>query len=103
MMYQGYHNQAQRPKVRQKISQTLMGHTVSQETRDKISKANSGKNHPFYGKKRPEHSKKLKGCKIWNKGKKMTDEFRRHVSQGLMGRPVSKETREKMRKKQYEW
>jgi hypothetical protein len=92
----GNRNPMKNPETRAKVRKYLLGHHVSQETRYKISKANSGKNHVFYGKKRPEHSKKMKGCKIWNKGKVMTDSFRKNVSRGLTGRPVSLQTRKKM-------
>lgn len=35
----------------------------SEESKKQMSKANSGENHPMYGKKRPEHSKKMSGRK----------------------------------------
>jgi group I intron endonuclease len=44
-------------EVRKKISDSLKGHVISQETRNKISEANSGENHPLYGKKHTEESR----------------------------------------------
>jgi group I intron endonuclease len=63
----------------QKISEALRGNQNtkgkkhSEETRRKISKANSGKNHPMYGKYiSDEHKQKLResrtGKPSWNKG-----------------------------------
>jgi len=39
----GENNPAKRPEVRRKISDALMGHSVSQETREKLRQANLGK------------------------------------------------------------
>jgi group I intron endonuclease len=46
---------------RQKISESLKGIPKSEETKKKISEANKDENHPFYGKKRPDYSKKIAG------------------------------------------
>lgn len=60
-------------KIRQKISETkkelyknpentpMFGKTHTEETIQKMSEAKKGKNHPMFGKKRPEHSKKMSG------------------------------------------
>jgi group I intron endonuclease len=38
-----------------------VGFKHSEESKEKISKSKSGEKHPFYGKKRPEHSENMKG------------------------------------------
>lgn len=44
----------------QRISKSKMGHEVSKETREKLSKMNTGELHPMYGTKRsPETRKKI--------------------------------------------
>ena len=44
----------------QRISKSRMGHEVSKETREKLSKINTGELHPMYGTKRsPETRKKI--------------------------------------------
>lgn len=60
------------------------GKSLTQETKDKISKK-------ALGKKRT--------TPIWNKGKKLSEEHKRHCSEALRGRkgsPVSEETRRKI-------
>lgn len=74
------------------------GVTLNEKTRAKMSKAKSGKNHPFYGKKfSPEYCNKLSasrtGIKNWqfnkkgknhpNYGKKHTEETRQKISQSM--------------------
>jgi hypothetical protein len=46
------------------------GKKHSEETKNKISKSNSGYKHIFYGKKRPEYSLKISGVNNHNYGKK---------------------------------
>ncbi len=46
------------------------GKKHSEETKNKISKSNSGEKNHFYGKKRPEHSLKISGINNHNYGKK---------------------------------
>jgi hypothetical protein len=58
---------------RKNISERMKNQIVSNETREKLSRAKSGKNHHFYGKSlSPEHRAKVgrKGRPAWNKGKK---------------------------------
>ena len=60
--------------IKKKISDSLKGHYVSEETKKKISKSNSGKTSPKKGRKcTPEEIKKNSlshlGQKPWNKGK----------------------------------
>lgn len=47
-------------ETRAKRSKALRGHEVSTLTRLKISESLSGENHPYYGKKRPEHGAKVR-------------------------------------------
>lgn len=56
----GGRNSKMHPESKRKISEAKMGHTVTAETREKISKNHadmSGKNNPMYGKR---HSKETK-------------------------------------------
>lgn len=95
---------------------TLSGRVSKEEAiRIALSKSNSGINHPFYGKKRPEHSLKMKQLGIIppnQKGKKKSSatrkkmsennamhnpENRKKVSEGLKGRFYSEGTRQKLR------
>ena len=77
---------------------TYKGHLVSEETREKISKANKGK-------KRSEESKKKmseahKGMSSPNKGKKMTEEQKKKMSEAHKGKKMSEEIRKNMSKAQ---
>lgn len=99
-------------KTRKKISAMATGRIISQETRDKISKTNSGKRcgkeNPMYGKEgywKDKHlsddtkkkiSKKLKGDKHPNFNKHLTDEHKLKISLSNIGKKVSKETKKKM-------
>lgn len=58
---------------------------------EKIRERMSGENNPNYGKKRPEHSKKLKG-------RKHPKEFGQKISKSKIGHIVSESTREKISK-----
>lgn len=62
-------------KTREKIRNTLMGHIVSDATKEKISKATIGKSH-----------------------KPMSDETKRKIGKANLGKTVSDETKEKLRK-----
>lgn len=53
------------------------GKKHSRRTIRKLSKQKSGKNHPFYGKQRPEHSKRMQGKNHPFYGKKRPDISRR--------------------------
>jgi group I intron endonuclease len=79
------------------------GHPVSQETKDKIGKANKG-NKPFLGRKHTEESKKLMSIKAkGNKhflGHHLSKEAKEKLSllkKGKPGRPLSIETKNKIR------
>ena len=49
------------PKYWLNKNNPMQGRKHSKKTKQKISKSMSGKNHPMYGKKRPEHSERMKG------------------------------------------
>ncbi len=66
-----------------------IGHTVSPDTRAKISKANKGRKHPIS----PETRKKLSEA---NKGKKHSAETRAKISSARKGKKLSTETCAKM-------
>jgi hypothetical protein len=69
---------------------------LSEKSRGKISKANSGKNHPFFGKERSEETKK-KISKA-NSGKKRTEETKKKMSEAQSGKKLSEETKLKLSK-----
>lgn len=82
------------------------GERMSQEQKDKISKANSGKNHWLYGKKMPEAQRQKiadslkdathgykKGNIPWMLGRKHTDETKRKVSESKKGVPSTSSTK----------
>jgi len=89
-------------KIKKKISNTLSGHTVSIETRKKISiklKGRfKGKDNPFYGKHHSEESRRKiseanKGNK-YNNGRKFSEEHKQHLRDSWKTRgPVSEETK----------
>lgn len=104
---------AKDPQYRAKLSQSLMGHDVSDETRQKISAANKGRkrSQEFCAKQRlrkhsPETLAKLKNRPSWNKGlTKETDERVRKISETQLGRSMSEEQRRNLseiRKAQYQ-
>lgn len=70
-------NDVMSDEQRQKLSESHKGHVVLDETRRKIAKANSGKNHPMYGTHR-------------------SDETKLKISRATKGRVISKEARAKM-------
>ncbi len=87
-------------ETKRRIGISNTGKIISEETRKKISEANKGEKHCFYGKKRPEHSEKMKGennpsfgsvC-FW-RGKK-----RPGHAEKMKGRTASDETRKKLSK-----
>jgi hypothetical protein len=94
-------------KVRRKMSLAAKGKIVSKETREKISKAFKGKNHPLYGK---HHSKeaimkmKKSSKERWlkslekiktSKGQKERFKMQEHP-RGMLGKKHSEETKKKM-------
>lgn len=66
-------------ETRQKISNALKGRKLTEEQKNKIKKAISGKNNPFYGKKwTEEHRNKIKESK---KNYKPSEETRKKMSE----------------------
>lgn len=72
---------------KRKVSEKLMGHEVTQETRDKVSKGNTGKI-------RSDEFKKDVGD-FW-RGKERTKEHRENLSKSLTGNKLSEETKQKI-------
>jgi hypothetical protein len=74
---------------------------------EKLSKSKQGVNHPFYGKKRPEHSEFMKHAEFNNRkgkystsyGKKHSEQTKKKIGDKHRGKIVSKETGDKIRKK----
>lgn len=68
---------------------------ISEETRKKMSKAQSGKNNPMYGKERSEeHKEKLS---IALKGRKLTEEHIQKIGKANTGKNHTEESKEKNR------
>lgn len=98
-------------ECKEKISNSLKGHIVSDETRIKISEANKGKKHSDEAKKKMSEAKKGK-IGYWRdkkhseetkrkmsevkKGKKFSEEHKRKLSEAQKGRSLSEETKRKM-------
>ena len=84
-------------ETKRKISESLMGHKVSDEARKKMSKAKLGtsfhKGHKHTDEARKKMSEKLSGVK---RGPR-SESVKRKISEANRGRRVSEETRKKMR------
>jgi group I intron endonuclease len=82
------------PETRRKLSDALMGHVVSKETRAKLAITSSGKQYclgrPVSPEVRAKISRNLKGR---FRDKVFSPETRARISAGLKGRAVSTETR----------
>jgi len=77
------------------------GEFITLETRDKISKGNSGKKHWSYGKRIPDETRRKmseahKGSKHWLYGKHVSEETKKKLSKINKGKKHSKETKEKL-------
>ena len=75
----------------------------TEEHRNKISEAIKGENHPMYGKKhtketRQKQSEAKKGDKNYNFGKFMSKEQKQKIRDSEIGKIVSEEAKEKLRK-----
>ena len=87
------------PKEHMRLHNT--GKQLSDETRKKISEAEKGDNHPFFGKHHSDETKKKisesnKGKPGFWKGKHRSDETCRKISNANKGKFHSDETRRKM-------
>lgn len=88
-------------ETKNKISESLKGHYVSDETKQKISEANK-ENMPWtYGKHHSEETKKklseaLSGENNPNYGKSLSEETKRKLSKANRGRKLSEERKKKM-------
>lgn len=102
----GERNPAKRPEVRAKISAAKKGHLVTQDTRDKISRANKGRPSCWIGRVHTEESRKKIGDK--SRGRTHTEEVRQKISNALkehykmqksplIGRKHTEESIKKMR------
>ena len=96
-MYGKHHTEETKEKLRKANS----GKKQSEETRNKISEAMRGDKNPFYGKTHSEETKKKisdanKGRIGWNKGIQMSAEQRKKLSDAKKGKHLSEETRKKM-------
>lgn len=79
------------PEIRsQRISESKLDHSVSEDTRRKISLANTGKVRTDEMKERANVTRK--------RGFKRSEEIKRKISESKQGHPVSDETREKISK-----
>jgi hypothetical protein len=93
-------------EVRQKISKANVGKKKTDSYKQKMSEIMVGENNHFYGKTHDDATKvkiseSLKGRIPWNKGTPMSDDTKKKLSEKTIGRskkPHSEETKEKMRK-----
>ena len=88
-------------ETRQKMSEAHSGKSLSEEHCRKISEANKGEKHHFFGKSHSEESKQKmseshKGHIPWNKGKPLSEEHRRKHAEVHKGRKHSEESKQKM-------
>mgnify|MGYP001561849114 CR=1 FL=1 len=102
----GEKNKSMSEEVKQKISKANSGENSawfgkhhSEETKKKMSLAQSGENHPMFGK--TPYNKGKKGLQVsWSKGKKLTEKHRKNISIShkglLLGRTHNEKTLEKM-------
>ena len=92
-----------RKKIGAANSIALKGRILSEETKQKISIALSGENHPMYGKKQPiEAVEKMRQKQIGNTyhlGHKVSEESRYRMSESHKGNKISEETKQKITKK----
>ncbi len=87
-----------------------LGRTLSEETKQKISNANTGRKQDEVAKKRKseimkelwktaEYRKKMEQRpkpKPWNKGRRHTEEEKKHLSEKLKGRRITEEHKKKL-------
>lgn len=79
---------------KKRVSQSLTGRRLSEETKRKISEAMKGERGSFYGKQHTDESK-LKMSKV-HKGKTLSVEHRRKISEANRRRTHSEETKRKI-------
>lgn len=80
------------------------GYHHTEEAKRKISKAMSGKKHPMFGKKRPEHSEKMRGRKRPDVTERMRKRIgEKHPMFGKKNSGVSKSNRKRTREKNPNW
>jgi hypothetical protein len=60
------------------------GKKHTEKTKKEMSEKKKGKNHPNYGKKRPEHSRKISGKNHFNFGKSLRSETKDKISKTLL-------------------
>jgi 5-methylcytosine-specific restriction endonuclease McrA len=83
---------------KEKISESLKGHKVSEETKEKLSKKNKGKPSWCKGlsKDTDERIKKISDTlKETTKGRKLSKEHKKAISEGLKGKKRSQESKNK--------
>jgi len=81
-------------KTKQKISKSHSNRIVSQETKDKMSKSKSGKKHPLFGKNHSQETKdKMSQAQM---GIKHTKHTKDKISKSKIGKKHTQETKDKM-------
>ena len=71
------------------------GNKYSKETREKLSKLNSGKNNPNYGKKLSEEAREK--IAEAHRGTKLSEETKRKISEAKRGKKLTEEHKAKLR------
>lgn len=80
---EGAYGYSQSEKAKEAIRQYHLNKKVSEQTRKKLSKLNSGKNHPNYGKNLSQKTKEK--ISIANKGRIRTQEWLDNLSKSHLG------------------
>lgn len=78
-------------KTKEKISKKMKGRKLSQETKNKMGLSKRGEKHPFWNKHLSKETKKKlslahKGQVPWTKGIKLTSEHKNNISKALKGK-----------------
>jgi group I intron endonuclease len=91
----GFYGKKHSNETKQKISKSNSGRTISDDTKKKLSQSHFGKRHSI------ETLQKIRESHLGEKhhfyGKHLSEEHKRKLSEGLLGRKFSEETIEKIR------
>lgn len=82
------------PTFKKKMHAARQGKKLSEETKNKMSKAKKGEKHPLFGKHHSEEAKiKISKAK---KGKALSEEHKKRISEAQKGKKLLEETKTKI-------